>query len=118
MSKFQKVFPKLVSAPTVGKVGRNKNSFTIRIEADASIAGALTKLGVTFDFSIEELSQGASLARMMTLSMRRFTKSEQCRGLPDEDTREFILAGSAAVTALRKQVEPYFAVIALGDRVA
>ncbi len=116
MKKFKKAFPKLVSAPVVVGIGRSAESFTVRIEANASILGALTKISATLDFPIEELSLGASLARMMTLAMRRFVKSEQCRGLPPEDIRAFILLGPAATATLRKQVEPYFAVLALGER--
>ncbi len=116
MKKFPKAFPKLVSAPVVVNIGRNKHAFTVRIEADASILGALTKIGTTFDFAIEELAQGASLARMMTFSMRRFLKSEHCRDLPNEDILAFVRIGPVAVTTLRKQVEPYFAAVALGDR--
>jgi hypothetical protein len=118
MKKFPQPTPVLVTKPTVEKITRDEEAFRVYITADVNVLGALTTIRGQFTFPIDELSQGASLARMMTFAMRKFVQSEQCRGLSDADIRSFILAGPVAVTALRSQVEPYFATVALGDRSA
>lgn len=116
MKTFDKPTPVLATQPTVAKITRDGEAFRVYITADVNILGALTIITGQFTFPIAELAQGASLARMMTFAMRKFVKSEQCRGLSDADIRAFILIGPVAVNAVRSQVEPYFAAVALGDR--
>lgn len=107
--------PTMITEPTIEEIGydQEKGIFYARIEAKVSIHGALATIGTSFTFPMAELAKGASLARLMNLSMRLFLNSRQCAKIDATTKKQFKAAGVIAVKQLRGIVEPYFALQAL-----
>ena len=97
--------PKLISTPEITDVTLRDDVFLVTIQGFANDSGGLGKLGATHAFPLEDLRKGASLSRMMTLSMRMFLKQDKCGDLTAEQRGAFRKLSVEAVMTLRPMVE-------------
>ncbi len=97
--------PKLVAPPEISDIVLKDDVFLVTIKGDANVGGSLGAIGATHAFPLEDLRRGASLSRIMTLSMRTFLKQEKCGALTPDQKRQFRDLSIEAVTTLRAMVE-------------
>lgn len=102
-----KAIPQLVSTPAITDIVLNDDVFLVTIQGNANVGGSLGTIGATHAFPLEELRKGASLARIMTLSMRAFLKQEKCAGLTPTQHQNFKDLSIEATGTLRTMVEKH-----------
>ena len=97
--------PQLVATPEISDIVLKDDVFLVTIKGDANVGGSLGAIGATHAFPLEDLRRGASLSRIMTLSIRAFLKLEKCDGLTSVQRKTFSNLANEAVSTLRVMVE-------------
>ena len=97
--------PTLISTPAITEIELRDEIFLVTIQGYANDGGGLGKLGATHAFPLDDLRKGASLARLMTLSIRAFLKQDKCQDLTEVQIQAFRDLATEAITALRPMVE-------------
>jgi hypothetical protein len=104
---------KFLEEPLAGNILRTDKSFTMGVYANAAVNGGQRHVGTTFEFDIGDLAVGASLARLMTVQVRKYLLSGAGRDLSKEDAAAFKRAAHGYLPTLRNSIEGHFASVVL-----